>query len=126
MVMNLGIIGYNKYNGHPYSFSAIINGYDKNHLIKSGWKVINQYLSKRKKSEFGIKDVLVSHVWTQDLKYSKSIAKSSFIPNICKDIDDMVGKVDGVIIARDDWKSHLKLHLVAPNYVLYAPFHSTI
>ncbi len=36
MVMNLGIIGYNKNNGHPYSFSAIINGYDKNYLIKSG------------------------------------------------------------------------------------------
>ena len=30
-MINLGIIGYNKGNGHPISFSSIIN-YDENNL----------------------------------------------------------------------------------------------
>ena len=28
--IKLGIIGYNEGNGHPYSFSAIINGFNPN------------------------------------------------------------------------------------------------
>ena len=30
-MIKLGIIGFSKNNGHPYSFSAIINGYDREH-----------------------------------------------------------------------------------------------
>ena len=45
----VGIIGYNKGNGHPFSFSAIINNYNKKVLKKCGWDVILKYLNKRKK-----------------------------------------------------------------------------
>ena len=44
LVINTGIIGLSEGNGHPFSFSAIINGYDKIELKKSGWKVIYDYL----------------------------------------------------------------------------------
>tara|TARA_B100001059_G_C17821711_1_gene578692 strand:+ start:936 stop:1838 length:903 start_codon:yes stop_codon:yes gene_type:complete len=106
--MKLGMIGLNKNNGHPYSFSSIINGYDPYYLKKSGWDVIFNYLSKRSKKEFGIKDVNISHVWTQNLKTSNLLSKACFINNICADFTEMIGKVDGVIIARDDWKNHYK------------------
>lgn len=109
MVIKLGMIGANKNNGHPYSFSSIINGYNKKKLISSGWGVIEEYLSKENKSKFGIKDLEVTHIWTQNLLLSKNISQTCYIKNICNDFTDMIGKVDGVIIARDDWKSHYRL-----------------
>ena len=44
-----GIIGLSANNGHPYSFSAILNGYDKIYFRQSGWDVILNYLEKEKK-----------------------------------------------------------------------------
>ena len=38
--IKLGLIGLSEGNGHPYSFSAIINGYDKQAMQKSDWSVI--------------------------------------------------------------------------------------
>ena len=49
MVMRVGMIGFSEGNGHPYSFSAIVNGYDKAAFDLSGWEVISGYLQKRKK-----------------------------------------------------------------------------
>lgn len=49
-MIKVGIIGlHNKDNGHPFSFSAIINGYDKKNFKSSPYKVILDYLEKRKK-----------------------------------------------------------------------------
>ena len=107
--IKLGIIGFSKENGHPYSFSAIINGFDDKGMKKSGWDVIHSYLKKRKKSEFGFIDVEVTHVWTQNIIESRKIAKAAKIKNIVRNFHDMVDEVDGVIIARDDWKTHYEI-----------------
>lgn len=47
--IRLGIIGFNEGNGHPYSFSAIINGYKKFYFKKIGYKNILNYLENKKK-----------------------------------------------------------------------------
>ena len=74
MVKNVGMIGVSEGNGHPYSFSAIINGYDKAAMQQSGWSGIFDYLEKKPEGEFGIDGFKVSHVWTQSPEESKKIA----------------------------------------------------
>jgi len=100
--MRVGMIGYNEGNGHPYSFSAIINGYDPIEMKTTNYPQIARYLSKRNKEEFGVKSLSVTHVWTPDWLITETIAKSCFIPNPVKDYQEMIGFVDSVIVARDD------------------------
>lgn len=108
-MIKIGMIGISEGNGHPYSFSAIINGYDKKAMKKSGWKVIYDYLNLRDKSDFLFENAKVTHVWTQDLEESKKISKATKIKNVCKDYKDMISKVDAVIIARDDYETHYEI-----------------
>ncbi|MGK0500805.1 MAG: putative dehydrogenase [Oceanicoccus sp.] len=107
--IKLGIIGINEGNGHPFSFSAIINGFDEEGMKNSGWDVIYDYIKIRDSSEFGFDNVQVTHAWTQDPMQTKKLAKASNIPNIVVDIDDMLDAVDGVLIARDDYETHYPL-----------------
>jgi predicted dehydrogenase len=107
--IKLGIIGINDGNGHPFSFSAIINGYDRQGMKSSGWDVIYDYLEVRDASEFGFDNVQVTHAWTQDPEQTEKLARASRIPNTVVDIDDMLDEVDGVIIARDDYETHYPL-----------------
>jgi hypothetical protein len=107
--IKLGIIGINDGNGHPFSFSAIINGFDHEGMKNSGWDVIYDYLKIRDASEFGFDNVEVTHAWTQDPEQTKKLAKASKIPNIVVDVNDMLDEVDGVLIARDDYETHYPL-----------------
>ena len=107
--IKLGIIGINDGNGHPFSFSAIINGFDNEGMKNSGWDVIYNYLIARHASEFGFDNVQVTHAWTQDHQQTEKLARASKIPHIVLDVEDMVDEVDGVIIARDDYETHYQL-----------------
>ncbi|MDR1884376.1 MAG: Gfo/Idh/MocA family oxidoreductase [Prevotella sp.] len=108
-MVKIGMIGYNEGNGHPYSFSAIINGYNPSAMETSPYPIINKYLSERNKDEFGINDFKVTHIWTPNIFIAKNIAECTYIPNIVSDYRDFVGQVDAVIIARDDVDSHFEL-----------------
>jgi len=107
--IKLGIIGINEGNGHPFSFSAIINGFDHDGMKNSGWDVIYNYLKIRDASELGFDNVQVTHAWTQNPEQTKKLAKASKIPNTVVDVDDMLNDVDGIIIARDDYETHFPL-----------------
>ena len=107
-MIKIGIIGINEGNGHPYSFSAIINGFNEKEFKKSEWINIYNYLKERDKSDFGICDVKVTHIWTQDKKESEKIAKATFIENIVDNFEDMIEEIDAVMILRDDYESHFK------------------
>ena len=51
--MRLGILGLkNNDNGHPFSFSAIINGYNKSKFKKTRYKNILKYLDKKPQKRF--------------------------------------------------------------------------
>ena len=43
-MLRFGIIGLNEGNGHPYSFSAIFNGYDESRLEECPYAAIRAYL----------------------------------------------------------------------------------
>jgi len=109
MVTKVGIIGFSKGNGHPFSFSAILNGYSSKEMQKSGWGEIQDYLDKKDSSDFGISNALVTHVWCQNRETSVAISKSCFVENVVDNFEDMIGEIDAVIIARDDYKSHFKI-----------------
>ena len=107
--IDIGMIGFSEGNGHPYSFSSIINGYDSDAFKNTEWGVIHDYLEKKDRSEFGFDNVEVTHVWSQDKEESKQLATCAKIKNVVDEKEQMLGKVDGVIIARDDYENHLEL-----------------
>jgi len=62
-----------------------------------GWDIIYNYLRERDNSEFGVKKVKITHVWTQDRAQSEKLARATKIQDIVENIEDMIDKVDGVI-----------------------------
>jgi predicted dehydrogenase len=106
---NLGIIGLSPGNGHPYSWAAIFNGYNKEKMAECPFAVVPEYLAERKPGDFGIEGARVTHIWTQDREISRHVAESSLIPNVAENTTDMIGKVDAVILARDDGENHLSM-----------------
>lgn len=108
MTLKIGIIGSSAGNGHPYSWSAIFNGYDSKAMQASGYPVILEYLNKEKWPDARIQDAKVTSIWTQDKNLSEHIAKSSLIENISSNLDELQKKVDAILLARDDAENHLK------------------
>lgn len=107
--MNCGIIGLSEGNGHPYSFSAILNGYNPDAAGWSRWPGIKAYLSERSPADFHVGHARVTHVWTQDPEESKRISEASKVPHVVSELKDMIGQVDAVILARDDHQTHYPL-----------------
>lgn len=107
--LKIGMIGVSDGNGHPYSWSAIFNGYDKKIMENCKYPVIVNYLKKQKFPEIQIKKAKVTHIWTQDKNLSNHISSASLIENIEDDYLDLIGKVDAVILARDDAENHYKI-----------------
>lgn len=99
-------------NAHPYSWSSIINGkYDGEEIRGIGYPAVADYLTANRDT-LGIPEALVTHVWTQNRGISESIAASSGIKNIVDRKEDMIGKVDAVILARDDAENHVEMSKV--------------
>lgn len=105
-MIKIGMIGMSEGNGHPYSFSAIFNGYNQEAMKNSGWNNIFHYLQKEPKENFGIDGAKVTHIWSQDLLESQKIAQASNVPHVCQSYQEMIDQIDALIIARDDWQSH--------------------
>jgi hypothetical protein len=108
-IVKVGMIGVSEGNGHPYSFSSIINGYSDEGLAKSGWDGIYNYVRIRDRSEFGIQNLRITHVWTQDKEQTKKLCDSAFIEKTPDHYEEMIGEIDAVIIARDDFENHKKM-----------------
>ncbi len=107
--LKLGIIGLSKGNGHPYSWSAIINGdYDRETMGKCGFAGIPVYLAANFDT-LGIDGAKVTHVWTQDRNLSEHIAKAARIENVVDQMEEMIGQVDAVLLARDDPENHVSM-----------------
>lgn len=109
MVTRIGMIGRSEGNGHPFSFSSIINGYLSSRVREAGWPQIADYLDLRPRSDFGVLDLQVTHAWTQDFFETKKLCEATLIERPCQNIEEMFDQVEGVIIARDDWESHFEL-----------------
>ncbi|HMO61131.1 MAG TPA: Gfo/Idh/MocA family oxidoreductase [Ferruginibacter sp.] len=110
--IKLGVIGMSEGNGHPYSWSAIFNGYDAVAMKDCPFPVIPEYLSKQKFPEDSLAHLgTVTHVWCQDKAMAAHIAAAAKIPNVSESLQVMAGEVDAVLLARDDAENHYEMAL---------------
>ena len=109
LVKSLGIIGVSEGNGHPFSYSSIINGFSPEGLAVSGWPGIYEYVRRRHASEFGLDGWRVTHAWTQNPETTGKLCAACQIPNPVADYHEFLGKVDAVIVARDDYEVHFPI-----------------
>ena len=106
--LKLGLIGFSIGNGHPYSWAAILNGYDRKEMAGCGFPSIYSYLDKQKWPQDQIYDATVVTVWTQSQALSHKIARAANISHVSGSITELVGICDAVLLARDDAENHLK------------------
>lgn len=111
MTIRAGIIGLSEGNGHPFSFSAILNGYSESAMARAGWPVIHQYLRLRDASDYGGMGMEVTHAWTQDPDTTQRLCAACNIPHGVASPSDMLASIDAVILARDDHEQHLDMAL---------------
>ena len=107
--IKLAMLGMVEGNGHPYSWSAIINGeYDAEVMADCGYATIPQYLAAAPQEELGIPGAKVTHIWCDDKDDAEKVAKAAFIPNVMDNAVDVIGEVDAVIISTDKGWEHLE------------------
>ena len=110
--LKLGVIGMSEGNGHPYSWSAIFNGYNPEYMKDCPFPSIPDYLAKQKFPEDSLSHLgQVTQVWCQKKKIAEHIAAASHIENVVANIEDMIGQVDAVLLARDDAENHYEMAL---------------
>lgn len=107
--LRLGMIGLSSGNGHPYSWSAIFNGYEPAAMEHCGFPVIPRYLEKQRFPDDAIPDARVTHIWTQDAALSKHVATAARIEHVVDAYTNLIGQVDAILLARDDADTHLAL-----------------
>lgn len=106
--IRLAMLGMVDGNGHPYSWSAIINGkYDADTMAACGYAAIPEYLSAEPKENLGIPGVQVTHVWCDQPEETHHVAKAAGIPNVVEKAEDVIAEVDAVVIATDIGHQHI-------------------
>lgn len=102
------MLGMIEGNGHPYSWSAIINGYDREAMARCPYPTIVDYLGKQPFEKVRIPGARVTHLWTDDPADAPRIAAASRIEHVVKKPEEVIGKVDAVIISTDDGDDHVR------------------
>lgn len=106
--LRLAMLGMIPGNGHPYSWSAIVNGYDPAPLAACPYPVIRQYLGAKPPATVGIAGARVTHLWTDDPAEAPGVAATALIPHVLARPEDAIGQVDAVLVATDDGFDHVR------------------
>lgn len=104
----IAMLGMVDGNGHPYSWSAMFNGYDPEEMEKCPFPVIPRYLEKEPPESFGVRGAKITHIWTDDPEDARKVSAASLIPNIVDKAEDVIGEVDAVIIGTDKGWEHVE------------------
>ncbi len=106
--IRLAMLGMVDGNGHPFSWSAIINGdYDAQAMADCGFPLIPAYLDEQPKEALGIDGAKVTHVWCDNPADAARVAHATHIPNVVARPEDVLGEVDAVIIPTDHGWEHV-------------------
>ncbi|HZO91928.1 MAG TPA: Gfo/Idh/MocA family oxidoreductase [Chthonomonadaceae bacterium] len=105
--IRLAMLGLVEGNGHPYSWSAIFNGYESEAMAHCPYPAIPAYLSRQPKAAFGIPGARVTHIWTDDPEEAPRVARAACIPHILRQAEEAIGQVDAVIVATDRGEEHV-------------------
>lgn len=106
--LRLAMLGMIEGNGHPYSWSAIVNGYDPVEMEKCPYAGIPKYLGGQPLETVRIPGARVTHIWTDDPADAPKVARASKIDHVVAQPEDVIGQVDAVIIATDDGNDHVR------------------
>lgn len=106
--IRLAMLGMIEGNGHPYSWSAIVNGYDPEEMARCPYAGIPQYLGRQPLESVRIPGARVTHLWTDDPADAPKVALASLIENIVREPEEVIGQVDAVIISTDDGNDHAR------------------
>ena len=109
--IRLAMLGCSADNGHPYSWSAIFNGYDRDLMTREcPFAGIPQYLNKEPVATLTIPGANVTHIGcTGDGGFTaEHVARCTLIPTIVADPVDVIGHVDAVIIGTDIGAEHVE------------------
>jgi len=106
--IRLAMLGMVDGNGHPYSWSAMFNGYDPDEMAKCPYAGIPVYLNKEPMETLRIPGARVTHVWTDDPADAPLVAKASLIDHVVAKPEDVIGQVDAVIVATDKGHEHVE------------------
>lgn len=110
-IIRLAILGCTSGNGHPYSWSAMFNGYDREAMTaECPFPGIPAYLNKESPGTLTIPGALVTHIHCiGDGKFTaEHVARCAYIPNFVSSPEDVLGHVDAVIIATDIAGEHVE------------------
>lgn len=106
--LRLAMLGMIEGNGHPYSWSAIVNGYDPREMEKCPYAAIPTYLGKQPLESVRIPGARVTHLWTDNPAEAPLVARAAKIEHVVARPEDVLGHVDAAIIATDDGDDHVR------------------
>src|SRR3989339_198370 len=98
-MIKIGLVGAAK-RWHGIAFSEIINGYDKDKAVANKWRPLSNVKLE--------KDAKITHIWSLDKKDAQEVAGICGIDNVVNEKEDMIGKVDAVLIPDDSTLKHQK------------------
>ncbi len=109
--IRIGILGMTEGNGHPYSWSAMVNGYNKEEMETCGFPVIPRYLEKQPPETFGIPGAKITCICCTgyaEREEAEHMARAALIPTVYDKPEEMIGNVDAVIVATDIGDEHVE------------------
>lgn len=106
--LSIAMIGMVEGNGHPYSWSAIFNGYDPEVMGECPYPAVPDYLGRQPRQTLGLHGATVTHIWTDRPEDAHHVARASLIPNVVERPTDVLGAVDAAIIATDIGSEHVE------------------
>lgn len=106
--LRLAMLGMIEGNGHPYSWSGIINGYNPAEMAHCPYAGIPIYMGKQPLDSVRIPGARVTHIWTDDPADAPKVAAASLIQHVVSHPEDVIGHVDAVVIATDDGTDHVR------------------
>jgi len=107
-ILRIAMVGMIEGNGHPYSWSAIINGYDAAAMESCPYPVIPKYLGAEPAGSVRVPHAQVTHIWADNPADAASVARTSLIPHVVARPEDVIGQVDAVVISTDDGFDHAR------------------
>ncbi|GEP42606.1 Gfo/Idh/MocA family protein [Brevifollis gellanilyticus] len=106
--LRLAMLGMIEGNGHPYSWSGIINGYNPAEMAKCPYAGIPVYMGKQPLESVRIPGARVTHIWTDDPADAPKVSAASLIETVVANPEDVIGHVDAAVIATDDGSDHVR------------------
>lgn len=109
--IRLALLGGTPGNGHPYSWSAIFNGYDRERMTaECPFPGIPDYLNQQPTEDLTIAGASVTHIHCagEGEFTAEHVAACSLIPHVVDAPEDVIGEVDAIIIATDIGGEHVE------------------